>query len=68
MGIETKDALNIKELHIQNGSIRLPSVTANAAQNVTISNVGCAGIGTATISGWLEIVVAGVTYYIPVWT
>jgi hypothetical protein len=68
MGIETKDALNIKELHIKNGSIRLPSVTAIAAQAISITNVGCAGIGTATISGWLEIVVAGVTYYIPVWT
>ena len=68
MGIETKDALNVKELHIKNGSIRLPSVTAIAAGNITISNVGCAGIGTATISGWLEIDVAGVKYYIPCWT
>lgn len=41
---------------------------ANATNNVTISNVAPAEVGTATISGWLPVVVQGTTYYIPMWT
>lgn len=43
--------------------------TANGAQTITISNVGPAGIGTATISKWLTVRDdAGVVHYIPAWT
>lgn len=41
---------------------------ANGAQNITISNVGPAGIGTATISKWLTFDEGGVVHYIAVWT
>ena len=41
---------------------------ANGTNNVTISNVAPAGVGTATISKWLKIEEAGTTYYIPMWT
>jgi len=44
------------------------NTTANATNNVTISNVAPAGVGTATISAWLPISVDGTTYYIPMWT
>jgi hypothetical protein len=61
-------SLCVKQLQLDNGSIRVPSLTANASANVTISNVAPAAVGTATISAWLEIDVAGVKYYIPCWT
>lgn len=48
--------------------IYTPALTANATNNVTISNVAPAGVGTATISAWLPINVNGTTYYIPCWT
>jgi len=42
---------------------------ANATQTITISALGPAGIGTATISKWLQFTGSdGVVYYIPVWT
>ena len=50
-------------------TLRADAETANASQAITISNVGPAGVGTATISKWLTIVGSdGVTYYIPMWT
>ena len=45
------------------------SWTANGSQTITISNVGPAGIGTATIGKWLTVKDnAGATYFIPAWT
>ena len=41
---------------------------ANSTNTVTISNVAPGGVGTATISKWLPIDVAGTIYYIPMWT
>ena len=42
---------------------------ANGTANITISNVAPAGVGTATISKWLQFTGSdGVIYYIPVWT
>ena len=61
-------ALEVKELIMPNGSIKVPSLTANAGAAVTISNVAPAAVGTATISAWLEIDVAGTKYYLPCWT
>lgn len=61
-------ALVVKELHMEDGSIHVPSLTANATANVSITNVAPAAVGTATISAWLEIDVAGTKYYIPCWT
>lgn len=67
-------ALEVKELHIgghASGSdigLRIRSLQPNGAANVTISNVAPAGVGTATISAWLSIDVAGTTYFIPCWT
>ena len=40
----------------------------NGTETVTISNVAPSGVGTATISKWLPISVAGTIYYIPMWT
>ena len=75
MGVETKDALEIRDglkvnglLTIGNGNLKLSGITANASATVTISNVAPAAVGTATISAWLEIDVAGTKYYIPCWT
>lgn len=56
-------------LGIRNGKLKIvDALTANATANVTISNVAPAAVGTATISAWLEIDVAGTKYYIPCWT
>ena len=41
---------------------------ANGSGTVTISNVAPAGVGTATISRWLVVDVAGTRYYMPLWT
>ena len=76
MGVEVKDALNVKQLtiastgklYMADGTIVVSSLTTNASNNVTISNVAPAGVGTATISAWLSIVVGTTTYYIPCWT
>ena len=57
-----------KELNIEDGSIKVPSLTANATATVTVSNVAPAAVTTATISAWLEINVDGTKYYIPAWT
>lgn len=67
-GAEVMDAIAPKEICLLNGKIRINALTANAANNVTISNVAPAGVGTATISAWLEIDIAGTMYYIPCWT
>ena len=43
--------------------------TANASGTVTISNVAPSGVGTATISKWLNVTDDGGTVmYIPAWT
>ena len=44
------------------------AVENNGSQTITISNVGPAGIGTATIGKWLKIYVNGTLYYVPMWT
>ena len=43
-------------------------LVANGTETVTISAVGPTGVGTATISQWIKIRIAGVDCYIPVWT
>jgi len=76
MGSEVKDTLEVKQMIISstgkitmsNGAVYVPSLTAISNANVTISNVAPAAVGTATISAWMEIDVAGVKYYIPCWT
>ncbi len=68
MAADVIQAVEIKELHLENGAMKVKGLTANATANVTISNVAPAAVGTATISAWLEIDVAGVKYYIPCWT
>ena len=76
MGRDIDQTREIKQLIISsggnikmdNGTIVVPSLTANHTANVTISNVAPAAVGTATISAWLEIDVAGTKYYIPCWT
>lgn len=59
-------------LELQNaGTVKFrnaASFTANATATITVSNLGPAGITTATIKKWLTIVDnAGVTLYIPAW-
>lgn len=70
MGEEVKDSLVIRDkLSIKNGKLKIvDSLTANATEAVSITNVAPAAVGTATISAWFEIDVAGTTYYIPAWT
>lgn len=53
-----------------NADIRITTqhITENATNNVTISNVAPAAVGTATISRWLRIDISDVSYYIPLWT
>ena len=65
-----QDSLVLKGvLNIKNGKLKIAdALTANASNTVTISNIAPAAVGTATISGWLEIDVAGTLYYIPCWT
>lgn len=66
---EVKDCLAIKELILSELFTTSAIEVANASQTITISNVGAAGIGTATISKWLQFTGSdGVVYYIPVWT
>jgi|TARA_Y100000310_G_scaffold225212_1_gene227228 hypothetical protein len=67
---EVFDSVAIRDrLDITNGKLKIvDALTANATANVTISNVAPAAVGTATISAWLEIDVAGTKYYIPCWT
>ena len=43
-------------------------VVANGTQALSITNVGPAGVGTATISKWLTVDIDGTLYYIPMWT
>jgi hypothetical protein len=45
----------------------MPTVTANGAGVVTISNLRPAAATVATIAGWLKIMVAGTASYIPYW-
>jgi hypothetical protein len=76
MGRDVDATREVKQLVISssgkitmaNGALYVASLTANAASVITISNVGPAAVGTATISAWLEIDVGGVKYYIPCWT
>jgi len=45
------------------------NTTANGTENVTISNVAPAGVGTATITKWLTVRSSnGTLFYIPMWT
>ena len=52
--------------------VGVPNISGNTAANgsetITISNVGPAGVGTATISKWLVVKNGGVDHYIPMWT
>lgn len=72
--VEVKDALAVKELTAS--KLTLTALTtssaievANGTAVVTISSVAPAGVGTATISKWLQFTdSAGVVCYIPVWT
>ena len=76
MGADVDQTREIKQLIISdggnlkmsNGAIVVPSLTANATANLSITNIAPAAVGTATISAWLEIDVAGTKYYIPCWT
>ncbi len=70
MASDVVDSIALRDrLLIKNGSIKIvDALTANGSANVTISNVAPAAVGTATISAWLEIDVAGTKYYIPCWT
>ncbi len=67
MAADVIKALNVKEIYIDK-PIVVGDTVANASQTITISSVGAAGIGVATISRWLPVIVSGVTYYIPMWT
>lgn len=64
------DSIAVRDiLGIKNGKLKIvDALTANATANVSITNVAPAAVGTATISAWLEIDVAGTAYYIPCWT
>lgn len=66
--IAIKDKIYLNSHETDAPRIEVQALTANAANNVTISNVAPGAVGTATISAWLPIAVAGVTYYIPCWT
>jgi len=68
--VDVIDSLEVKDiLGFKNGKLKVVnSLTANATANVTISNVAPAAVGTATITAWLEIDIAGVKHYIPCWT
>ena len=71
MPSEVVDALAVKDLlGIKNGKLKIvDTLTANATETVTITNVAPAAVGTATISKWLEIQdESGTAYYIPLWT
>lgn len=41
---------------------------SNGTNTVTISNVAPSEVGTATISGWLKVLVNNTPYFIPMWT
>ena len=68
------DALAVKELIPTKLNLIAVNTTAtievaNSNTNITISNVGAAGIGTATIKGWLQFTGSdGVVNYIPYWS
>jgi len=64
-----QDTLAVKELILNKLATTSAIEVANGTANVTISNVAPAGVGTATISKWLQFTGSdGVVYYIPVWT
>ena len=67
MASDVIQSLSVKEINIDKPMV-IGDTVANASQTVTISSVGAAGIGVATISRWLPVIVGGVTYYIPMWT
>lgn len=69
MGDVAGDILTPKELFLNKLFTTSTIEVANGSANVTISNVAPAGVGTATISKWLQFTGSdGVVYYIPVWT
>lgn len=64
-----QDTIAVKELVLNKLLTTSAIEVANGTANVTISNVAPAGVGTATISKWLQFTGSdGVVYYIPVWT
>ena len=66
---EVIDAAAIKDLQLSKLTLTSAMETANATQTITISALGPAGIGTATIAKWLTLTdSAGTVYYIPMWT
>ena len=49
----------------------ITSMKATANSNQTIAyatNLAPAGVGSSAIAKWLEINIAGVVYFIPMWT
>ena len=70
MASDVVDSIALRDrLLIKNGKIKIvDSLTPNGSATVTISNLAPSAVGTATISAWLEIDVAGTKYYIPCWT
>ena len=62
--------LKAEEIFITNGGLKLlDAFTLNGTNNVTISNVAPSGVGTATITAWLQLQSnTGTAYYIPLWT
>ena len=66
---EVKDSLSVKELQLTKLVTTSAMETANGSGTVTISALAPAGVGTATISKWLQFTGSdGVVYYIPAWT
>jgi len=78
---DVKRSLHVQELIANklnlNTEIVLPATVttvagteeANGTATVTISNLAPAGVGTATIKGWLKFTdSAGVVNYIPYWS
>lgn len=65
------DVAILKELMLGDSSMVISELDtqANAANNVTITNVAPGGVGTATIAKWLKVSIRGDNdYYIPMWT
>ena len=68
MAADIIKALSVKEIADINRLDVSEIFESNGSANVTISNVAPAGVGTATISGWMSVIVSGTIYYIPLWT
>ena len=74
--LQVKDSIEANSLTLTSPNIggdyalKFKELENNGTENITISNVGPSGVGTATISKWLKIVDASddTIYYIPLWT